>query len=271
LLIVRRSHLFGWAPLPRGQETDHVLVRAGTGVILTGPGGKPVTAMGRIIYDTFDPVDVDDVRDFVTGNEGNRSWMYGDGRGFVTIGFGHLVENLGEAQGLNLANKDTGGAATADEVEHDFGAAQTGTSNIADDYEAGAILRLAPGVDDTLFYEDFPTHFDVANDFFPMEDLPTEVQIALFDLAFQIGGKGVRFDEGEERPGGLSRGETYLKLQSALLRHDWAEAGEQMDTEAAPSRGPKRADQVRPAAKRERFFTTNPPQNAALFDALLKS
>jgi GH24 family phage-related lysozyme (muramidase) len=94
--------------------------------------------MGRIIYDTFDPVDVDDVRDFVTGNEGNRSWMYGDGRGFVTIGFGHLVENLGEAQGLNLANKDTGGAATADEVEHDFGAAQTGTSNIADDYEAGS-------------------------------------------------------------------------------------------------------------------------------------
>ena len=28
-LIVRRSQLFGWAPLPRGHDTDHVPVRAG--------------------------------------------------------------------------------------------------------------------------------------------------------------------------------------------------------------------------------------------------
>ena len=46
LLAIRRGHAFGWVPPPGADDTDAVLVRAGTGVILTGPSGKPVTRMG---------------------------------------------------------------------------------------------------------------------------------------------------------------------------------------------------------------------------------
>jgi hypothetical protein len=187
-LGVRRAHAFGWAPPPGAEDTDAVLVRAGTGVILTGPNGKLVTRIGRVFFDAVPHVTETDVRDFVEGNEDNIAWMYGDGAANVTIGIGHLVENLGEAREIDLVNKHTGAPATPDEITHDFDAAHGGASDYHIDYEEGAILRLAAGEDDRLFSADFSEHFAIANDFFPMEDLPTEVQIALFDLAFQVGG-----------------------------------------------------------------------------------
>ena len=204
--------------------------------MLTGPDGKPVTAMGQIFCDTFDPIGIEDARTFVIGNEGNKPWMYGDGDRNVTIGFGHLVENLGEAQELNLVHKTTNAPATAVEIEHDFEAAESGTSDIADGYEEDAVLRLAAGEDSRLFSADFPVHLKIADDFFPLEDLPPEVQIAMFDLAFQIGSPRTNRDGSA---GGLQEIQ-YRMLHRALRRHDWAEAGEQMDVEDTPNRGPIR-------------------------------
>ena len=88
-----------------------------------------------------------DVRDFVEGNEDNIAWMYGDGDVHVTVGIGHLVENLGEAKEINLVNKHTGAPATPDEIAHDFEAAEGGTSDHHLDYEDDAVLRLAAGED----------------------------------------------------------------------------------------------------------------------------
>ena len=158
--------------------------------------------MGRIFYDTFDPIGIEDARTFVTGNEGNKPWMYGDGGGNVTIGFGHLVENLGEALEINFVNKHTSAPATDLEIAHDFEAAEAGTSAYAPDYEEDALLHLATGEDSRLFGADFPVHLKIADEFFPLEDLPTEVQVALFDLAFQVGGGGIGGD-----PRGLSTAE----------------------------------------------------------------
>ena len=73
----------------------------------------------------------------------NIAWMYGDGRGFVTVGIGHLAENLGEAQEI----KHTGAPATPDEIAHDFEAAEGGTSDYHLDYGDDAVLRLAAGED----------------------------------------------------------------------------------------------------------------------------
>jgi hypothetical protein len=116
--------------------------RAGTGVILAEPNGKPVPRKGRVFFDAVPLVTEADVRDFV---EDNIAWMYGDGRGFVTVGIGHLAENLGEAQEINLENKHTGAPATPDEIAHDFEAAEGGTSDYHLDYGDDAVLRLAAG------------------------------------------------------------------------------------------------------------------------------
>ena len=68
--------------------------------------------------------------------------------------------------------------ATDLEIAHDFEAAEAGTSAYAPDYEEDALLHLATGEDSRLFGADFPVHLKIADEFFPLEDLPTEVQVA---------------------------------------------------------------------------------------------
>ena len=90
-----------------------------------------------------------------------------------------------------------------------------------------------------------------------MEDLPTEVQIALFDLAFQVGPEGVRGKGDDEYIGGLGR-QQFKDLFAALSRWDWRRAGEEMNVGATPNRGPVRAERAELAVTPRSFFTTDP-------------
>ena len=115
----------------------------------------------------------------------------------------------------------------------------------------------------TIFgVSDFNSHIQIADAFFPLDQLPQPVQIALFDLAFQVGGGT-----------GLIKGKTYTDLQDALRRRDWARAGKEMDVNKPnvdTQRNLARLNEASRAATPNSYFTTDPAKTESLLDHLLK-
>ena len=254
-MAVRFRRAYGWAPPPK-QGTGSVLVAAGKGIILADPKGKPVTRPGKVLLHPVRRITSSDVRPFVEQNEGNVPHLYGDSRGNVTVGIGHLVPDLGAAQAIALINKFTGVPATPDEVARDFEIARTLGSELASDYEDPTILRLGPGEADRLFEVDFIVHFSAADNFYSMEFLPAPVQIGLFDLAFQRGGPALVAE--------------YVDLGGALRRRDWSRAGREANAKQTPNRNAARQQKFQEALAFDFYFTTAPAKLESLLDHLMK-
>jgi len=267
-MAVRFRRAYGWAPPPK-LGTGSVLVAAGKGIILTDRKGKHINRHGKVLTHPVRKITNSDVRSFVENNEGTVPHLYGDRRGNVTVGIGHLVPNLGAAQAIAFVNKFTGLPGTPDEIAQDFEFARTLGSDLASDYEDPTILRLAPGEVDRLFDDDFVVHLPLADNYFSLDFLPHPVQIARFDLAFQIGGP--RTDASWKKRG-LQAG-AYVKLHPALGRRDWNRAGREMDVNfpfTTTARNNARLAKSVEALKFDFFFTTDPAKTEPLLKQLLK-
>ena len=266
-MAVRFRRAFGWAP-PPNLGTGSVLVVAGKGIILTDRKGKHINRHGKLLTHPVRKITNSDVRSFVENNEGTVPHLYGDRRGNVTVGIGHLVPSLGAAQAIAFVNKHTGLPGTPDEIAKDFEFARTLGSDLASDYEDPTILRLAPGEVGRMFDDDFIVHAALAESFFSLDFLPHPVQIALFDLAFQVGGP-------RTRPTGQKTGlqvAAYKNLHPALGRRDWNRAGREMDVNRPPTtaRNNARFAKSVEALTFDFFFTTDPAKSEPLLDHLLK-
>ncbi len=264
-LTVRSRQNYGWAPPPK-QGTGSVLVVAGKGIILTGPTGKHVTRPSKFLPMPVSMITLSDAFNFTFANEGNVPHMYADSIGVVTVGIGHAIFQPQGAHRLPFARKDTGTAATQAEIDKDYNAVDGITNHKASFFASLTDLELSQADIDSLVQADFNTHNQIADAFFSLDQLPQPVQIALFDLAFQVG-------RDTNAGTGLIKGKKYTKLQDALRRRDWARAGAEMDVNQPlvdTRRNLARLNEASMAATPRSFFTTDPAKTEALLDHLLK-
>ncbi|MCH8112026.1 MAG: hypothetical protein IH905_08770 [Proteobacteria bacterium] len=134
------------------------------------------------------------------------------------------------------------------------------TNHAASYFDSLTELELSQADIDSLVQADFKTHIQIADAFFSLDTLPQPVQIALFDLAFQVGA-------------GAGRGLTvakYPKLHAALARRDWVRAGAEMNVKSDVRRNSARLTEASKAATPHSYFTTDPAKTEQLLDHLLK-
>lgn len=120
--------------------------------------------------------------------EGKINHMYLDSKGYVTVGVGHLIRNLAEAQKLAFKTAQNLPASATD-IKADYDAVKKQPANrLASFYKKHTKLIL-PNIDiDTLTNK----HIDsfekelklIYSDF---DTFPAEVKLALFDLIFNLG------------------------------------------------------------------------------------
>ena len=232
---------------------------AGKGIILTGSTGTPVTRPSKFLPMPVSKITLSDAFSFTFANEGRIPHMYADSIGVVTVGIGHAIFQPQGAHRLPFVRKDTGAAATQAEIDKDYNAVVGITNHVASYFDPLTELELSQTDIDGLVQADFNTHIQIADAFFSLDQLPQPVQIALFDLAFQVGGN--------------LTASGYPKLHPALRRRDWARAGKEMDVNKPnvdTQRNLARLNEASKAATPSSYFTTDPAKTESLLDHLLK-
>lgn len=120
--------------------------------------------------------------------EGKINHMYLDSRGFVTVGVGHLIVNVAEAQKIAFKGASNLPASGA-EIKADYDAVKKQPANrVASFYKRFTSLTL-PDVEINRLTDKHIMTFNgelkrIYSDF---ENFPSEVRLALFDLIFNLG------------------------------------------------------------------------------------
>lgn len=120
--------------------------------------------------------------------EGRIPYMYLDSRGYVTVAVGNLLATVEDAQKLPFIHAD-GSPASADEIAADYNAVKAQPVNkVATYYQPFTRLHLSDETIDQLtddhidsFYKELKVIYSNFDDF------PEEVQLATFDLIFNLG------------------------------------------------------------------------------------
>ena len=158
--------------------------------------------------------------------------MYADTKGKPTIGVGHLIENLSEAQNLPFVYKTSGNRASAADIATEFNQISNfGPHNFqASHFDSLTTLELSSSDISNVLEFDSLEHQSIANDFFPLWKLPPWAQVGLVDLAFQVGAGTPRSATRSAR--GL-HAQAYPNLLKALQRRDLERAGTEADVQGA--------------------------------------
>lgn len=120
--------------------------------------------------------------------EGCILHMYLDTKGFITIGVGHLITNVTEAQKLNFVTSK-GTKATKEEIKTDFEAVKKHTKGLkASSYKSKTKLSLKQTDIDKLTDKHIVSFYsEVKKIYSDFDKYPTEVRLALFDMIFNLG------------------------------------------------------------------------------------
>lgn len=156
--------------------------------------------------------------------EGEFDFMYLDSTGHVTIGVGILLENAGAAKnaGITFKNRKTNKAAIPAEIEADFNAVKAAPKGMTESkYEKFTKLVATGGLDARLKKELSQAKTD-AKSFYPdFDKLPDAAQWALVDMAFNLGGAGLK---------------NFVKLKAALGKAVQSKTKEDWEAAAAESK-----------------------------------
>jgi GH24 family phage-related lysozyme (muramidase) len=156
--------------------------------------------------------------------EGETDYMYLDSTGHVTIGMGILLANAGAAKsaGITFKNRKTGKAATAAEIEKDFDSVKAAPKGMKESkYEQYTELVATGGLDARLKKEISQAKSDAKSYFADFDKLPDGPQWALVDMAFNLGGAGLK---------------NYAKMKAALEKAVKSKAKEDWEAAAKESR-----------------------------------
>jgi GH24 family phage-related lysozyme (muramidase) len=145
--------------------------------------------------------------------EGKVNHLYLDSRGFVTVGIGHLLSTVADAEKIPFQKKD-GTAATTTEISEEYAKVKSQEDNrVASYYQQFTQLILSDAEMDALtdkhidsFYKELKTIYDGFDDF------PAEIKLALFDLIFNLGMTALR--------------KKWPKLNACIAARDWVAAAE---------------------------------------------
>ncbi|WP_413112114.1 hypothetical protein [Thaumasiovibrio sp. DFM-14] len=136
---------------------------------------------------------IERVKDKLEEYEGRISHMYLDSEGYVTIGVGHYISDVDSAIELSMIVDETGLEATEQEIENEFntilGQGQTGDRG-ARYYSRFASLHITRETMDELTDEhlqEFQRGLEVIYGAEELYSYPADVQVALFDMIFNLG------------------------------------------------------------------------------------
>ena len=155
--------------------------------------------------------------------EGYTDYMYLDSRGNVTIGVGILLVNAAAAKsaGITFKNRKTKKTATPAEIEKDYNAVKAAPKGMVQSkYQKFTELFAASGLDSRLQKELNQAKADAKSYFPDFNNLPDGCQWALVDMAFNLGGAGLK---------------KYGKLKTALEKAVQSKAKEDWEAAAKES------------------------------------
>ena len=154
--------------------------------------------------------------------EGNIPHMYLDSKGLVTVGVGHLLKTVQDAQKLNFLSADNK-KATAAMIKEDFDAVMKRPKNQeANDYKPYTKLHL-DAKDILLLLELHINKFylQLKTNYNGFDLFPVEVKLALFDMGFNIGTFGLKTK--------------FPTFNAAISKKDWATAARESHRKAPVS------------------------------------
>lgn len=121
--------------------------------------------------------------------EGSIPHMYLDSKGYVTVGIGHLITSVAEAQKLSFVDAGTGKKASAADIKTDYDNVKKQTKNrIASFYKKHTKLKLTQSEIDKLTDKHIESFYkELKRIYANFDTFPTEVRLALFDMIFNLG------------------------------------------------------------------------------------
>jgi GH24 family phage-related lysozyme (muramidase) len=244
--LVRRGKA-GWVNVP--SKPVAALVEKGTGCVLVDSRGSLVLRR-RIMLPSKPGINKGTFLRHLRsqGIEEYVPHMYLDTDGNVTVGIGHLVEDVDEAKALSFIKRDTNVGATATEIEQDFNRVkQSGLVNaIAPAFKPLTSLTMTEADAVNLALKDMEEFLKILRDpkYFPEFDTyPELAKMGILNLAYNVGADDARFD--------------YKETAAAVLRRNWKKAGiEQRDGRKAPRIDIAQA-WFNQAAQQEPFFISH--------------
>lgn len=133
------------------------------------------------------------LRELIKTGEGSIDHMYLDTVGKVTVGVGNMLPNIGAAQQLPFVQRGTDADATPAQVAQEFekmAAQQPG--QIASSYRQYTHLYLPEeAINDLLDGRITGFERGLVSDFPGYEQFPAPARMALMDMAFNLGNKGL--------------------------------------------------------------------------------
>ncbi|HED33785.1 MAG TPA: hypothetical protein ENJ08_06155 [Gammaproteobacteria bacterium] len=120
--------------------------------------------------------------------EGNIPHMYLDSKGYVTVGIGHLLSNVANAQKLPFKNASKK-AASKEEIKTDYDTVKKQPANrLASSYKKHTKLSLPSTEIDKLTDKHIDSfEKELKKVYTGFGSFPAEVRLALFDLIFNLG------------------------------------------------------------------------------------
>jgi GH24 family phage-related lysozyme (muramidase) len=239
----------GWVnPIRTGKAT---LVQRGTGCVLKGANGQNIQGT-RFAFKSTPPLSKSRFLSFARSTVGENfiANMYLDDKGNVTVGIGHLVVNLQEAQRLasqyQFTKKGTNARSRAADLANYYNAVKN--SGMAGFHAhklaplTGHEMSLAEAT--RLFDDDVDIklrEFKARQNFPEFETYPPVAKLGLVDMGFTLGVRKVRT--------------VYTNFTAAVLRRDWKMAAIQSNrTTVSALRNAEIRMWFREAAKKEPFF-----------------
>lgn len=249
----------GWANDPALDEA--VLVEKGTGIRILSADLAPIRLMSKITHPAvafpwsrYLPLLA------TKAFEDSVPHMYLDREGNVTVGIGHHI--IGQSDALRLHNgplpfarKDTQARATDDEVIAEYNrlvALKASMSNtVARKFEGLTHLSVKEADSKALVRTDAEVRINEIrnNPFREFDSYPEGVQMAIADLAFNMGSTKFR--------------ESFTKFQHAVKHRDWQTAkGESSRKDIGRERNTPVAEMFNTAIASEKYFITTKEENA---------
>jgi len=147
--------------------------------------------------------------------EGNVAHMYLDSNGHVTVGTGHLVSSLIEAQNLNLVVEKTSAKATKVQIKTDYETVKKQPKNKrASYYKKHTKLIMTITERNKLTNKHIESFYkELKRLYSDFDDYPTKARLALFDMIFNLGMTRLK--------------SKYPNLNKAVKAKKWTEAAAQ--------------------------------------------
>jgi GH24 family phage-related lysozyme (muramidase) len=157
-----------------------------------------------------------EVKLLIAPSEGNKSFMYVDTTGNVTVGIGNMLPSAAAAIKLNFVNRTTKNKASPAEIANDFDAVSKQPKAMAANYyQKFTNTDLPDGDIDSLFSDRVDEFQKALKKAYPKYDsYPKPVQLAILDMAFNLG------------VGALKSTVKWPKLNAAIAAQGWKKASE---------------------------------------------